>query len=286
MTRYPLLSAVVAFSIFTSSSAFAADRNKYQYNLFNPTPKDEMREMSTDRPDKTESPYTVDAGHYQIESDLVAYTYDKETEDGVETEVNSVSTLPVNIKVGLTNFSDLQLVVDTYSYTKVKTNGEERKVSGFGDLTARFKVNFWGNDNGDTAFAAMPFLKFPTNHEEVGNNAVEGGLIFPLGIALTEEVGLGLMAEFDFNRNDEDNGYHTNYIGSATVGYPITGDLGGYLEVFTDFSDEEDAEELVTGDVGFTYGLNEDVQVDWGVNIGLSDAADDIAGFLGLSIRI
>jgi hypothetical protein len=34
-----------------------------------------LREMSTDRPDKTESPYTVDAGHFQFEADLVSFGY-------------------------------------------------------------------------------------------------------------------------------------------------------------------------------------------------------------------
>lgn len=29
--------------------------------------------MSTDRPDKTESLYTVDAGHFQFEADLVSF---------------------------------------------------------------------------------------------------------------------------------------------------------------------------------------------------------------------
>ena len=47
--------------------------DKAKYHLLNPTPREQMREMSTDRPDKTESPYTVDAGHFQIESDLFAY---------------------------------------------------------------------------------------------------------------------------------------------------------------------------------------------------------------------
>ena len=43
---------------FTSKSA---------YTLFSPTPRDMMRELAADRPDTTESPFTVDAGHYQFE---------------------------------------------------------------------------------------------------------------------------------------------------------------------------------------------------------------------------
>ena len=43
--------------------------DKSIYTLFHPTPREWMREMSTDRPDQTESPNTVDAGHFQVELD-------------------------------------------------------------------------------------------------------------------------------------------------------------------------------------------------------------------------
>ena len=44
------------------------DRNSY--NLFCPVPEALLRELSPDRPDKTESPYTVDAGHFQLGMDF------------------------------------------------------------------------------------------------------------------------------------------------------------------------------------------------------------------------
>ena len=40
--------------------------DKSQYNLFNPTPVDLRRAYNTDRPSKTDSPFTVDAGVFQI----------------------------------------------------------------------------------------------------------------------------------------------------------------------------------------------------------------------------
>jgi hypothetical protein len=38
--------------------------NKSRYNLFNPTPEKLLRELASDRPDQTEGPTTVDAGHW------------------------------------------------------------------------------------------------------------------------------------------------------------------------------------------------------------------------------
>ncbi len=38
-------------------------------------------------------------------------------------------------------------------------------------------------------------------------------------------------------------------------------------------------------DVGFTYGITDDIQLDAGVNIGVTDSAEDVNPFVGLSWR-
>ncbi len=69
-----------------------------------------MRELSPDRPDKTESPYTLDAGHFMLEMDFANYTHDQS--DGTTTKAWNVA--PFNIKAGLFNHVDLQFVFDDY----------------------------------------------------------------------------------------------------------------------------------------------------------------------------
>src|SRR6185295_420185 len=54
----------------------ASRPEKEGYTLFNPTPESLLRGLNTDRPDVTESPFTVDAGHFQTELSFVEYTYD------------------------------------------------------------------------------------------------------------------------------------------------------------------------------------------------------------------
>ena len=91
-----------------------------------------MREMSTDRPDKTESPYTVDAGHFQVEMDVLAYSYDRNNGLPGDTRVESLSIAPMNLKVGLCNRADFQVFVETYNSvrTHVRATGQvERSVS-------------------------------------------------------------------------------------------------------------------------------------------------------------
>ncbi len=131
----------------------------------------------------------------------------------------------------------------------------------------------------------MPFIKFPTNKDNLGNDDTEGGIIVPLAVALPGEWNMGLMAEVDFNKNEADDNYHPEYIHSITFGHAIVGNLNGYVEFFSNASTEQDARWVATVDTRLTYALTKDIQLDMGVNIGVTAAADDLNPFLGLSMR-
>jgi hypothetical protein len=281
------LSPLASVLLVTAESA-ATDRiDTSGYHLFNPVPEDQLREMSTDRPDKTESPHTVDAGHVQVESDLVSYTRDDDESGGGDTRVESWAAAHINFKIGLLNNVDIQTIIESYNHitTEDRVADTETTQSGFGDLTSRVKINLWGNDGGAIAVALMPFVKFPTSQDDIGNDSVEGGLILPIGGALPAGFDVGGMTEVDFNRDERGDGHHTEFVNTIEVGHDLVGALGGYVEFFSAVSTESDAEWIGTVDVGFTYGFTENVQLDAGVNIGVTDAADDYNPFLGLSIR-
>ncbi len=273
------------FAVLPLAAAFAADKSGY--HLFKPTPRDQMREMSTDRPDKTESPYTVDAGHFQIEMDVLNYSHDRHNPERQNIRVESVSIAPINLKAGLRNNVDLQLVVEPYTSVRIKdheTPGRARH-QGFGDVTPRLKVNLWGNDGGPTALALMPYVKLPTNQDGIGNNSVEGGVILPLAVELPCGFGMGLMTQFDFIRDESGGGHHPEFINTITFSHDLVGDLGGYVEFFSLVSSESGSPWVGTFDMGLTYGLTEDIQLDAGINVGVTRSAEDLNPFLGVSWR-
>jgi hypothetical protein len=276
-----LLAAAAAAA--AASPALAQTPDKSGYSLVNPTPRQALRELSTDRPDKTESPYTVDAGHVQVELDFANHTRDQDRRNRVET----LTILPVNLKLGLTNSTDLQLLIDPYVRQTVTDRAARtgERISGFGDVTLRLKQNLWGNDGGRTALALMPFVKLPTSSNGIGNDAVEFGLIVPLAIEVSERVGIGLMTELDMLKESDGKGYAPTFINSATISFGLTERLGLYTELFTERSAERGANWIVTGDAGLTYALTDDLQLDGGVNLGITDAADDLQLFVGISRR-
>jgi hypothetical protein len=267
------------------AQADPATSDKSGYHLFNPTPRDQMRELSTDRPDLTESPYTVDAGHFQVEMDLVSFTRDRHNPERSDTTVESWTFGNVNLKAGLANNLDLQFIAPVHVTMRTSEGGSVVRNTGFGDITLRLKANLWGNDRGATAFGIMPFVKLPTNQDDLGNSAFEGGVILPLAVALPGGWSMGVMAEFDFLEDAIGSGYHTDFIQTITFGHDIVGNLGGYVEFASAITNDDESDWIATVDFGLTYAVTEDIQLDAGVNLGVTRAADDVNPFLGLSWR-
>ena len=257
--------------------------DKSAYNLFNPTPLELMRELTPDRPDKTESPCTVDAGHFQLELDFANYTEDNA--DGVRTETWNVA--PVNLKVGVLNNVDVQFILDDYLHTRTVDHaaGTTTTQSGFGDFTTRVKINLWGNDGGPTAFGVMPFVKFPTNTDHLGNDAVEGGVIFPLAVKLPGNWDMGMETAATVLQNSGNSREHAEFINSVTFDHAIIGKLSGYCEFFSSVSTERGASWVGTVDVGLEYLVTKDVQLDCGCNVGVTHAADNVNPFAGITVR-
>lgn len=259
---------------------------KSQYSIFKPTPEALMREMSTDRPDKTESAYSVDAGHFQIEMDIASYSHDRHNADRDGKVVRTWAVAPMNLKLGLLNNVDLQLTLSTYNHERTSEPGASvLRKRGFGDVTTRLKWNLWGNDGGTTALALMPYLKFPTNQDNLGNTAVEGGLIIPLAVELPAGWSMGVMTQFDIKRDESASSRHPEFVNTITFGHDIVGNLGGYMEFYSNVSTESGSKWVGTVDLGLTYAISKNIQLDAGINIGVTRSADDLNPFIGLSWR-
>lgn len=257
------------------------EEDKSEYNLFNPVPRESMRPLSADRPDATESPITVDAGHFQVE--LSFFDYAENDIDGGDFE--AWTALDANIKIGLLHNVDLQFVFGLYSEETLDPDlGPGSTIDGFGDLQIRTKINLWGNDGGETAFGIMPFIKIPTD-TDLSNGKVEGGFIAMLGWDAGESWGLGFQAEADFVYDDADDSYDTEFLHTTVLGFDIAGPLGGYLEYVGVFSSDPGSAYRAILSGGVTYEVNENLLFDLGTQFGLTDSANDFQIFSGFTMR-
>jgi hypothetical protein len=284
MKKTTLHQILILGLVFTLSSGrvFSESNDKNQYTLFNPTPRDQMREMLTDRPDTTESPVTVDAGHFQFEGNFLSGSYNKDnsiTDQGFGVMVS-------NVKFGLLNNIDIQFVFTPYEYASSKFQGEKTSSEGWSDDTQiRLKINLWGNEGEDTALALMPYITAPTGNNGLSNDHVEGGLIIPYAVALPNDFSLGLMAEADVVYLDETDSYQVDFLHTATVGHDIVGNLAGYIEYIGVSSDSLQGIYQSRASGGLTYAVSDDWILDMGGTLGLSKETDDVTYFIGTSFR-
>ena len=270
---------ILATSFLTSFASGQSNTEKDKYNLFNPVPKDKMKDMETDRPDATESAYTVEAGHFQVESDLFKQVRNKNAEF---LNIQNVFNL-ANFKLGLTERMDVQLIVPTYVTNKTRelsTNNVIDKTAGFDDITVRLKYNVWGNAGGKTAFAVLPFLSFPTS--SFSDNGIQGGIIFPFALELKEGLNAGTQAGVEFMKEDN-NRYYTNFLYSGTLGKSLFKKTNAFAEMFISYSSyTKNTDVYING--GLIYTISQNVNIDAGFNYGVNKGADR-AFFTGLSLR-
>lgn len=243
------------------------------------------RPLTTDRPDATESPFTVEPGRVQLEISAAEYTRDKNNPARDHTRTETWSVAPLNVRIGLTASTELQLVYEPHIIERVKDRalGTATTERGGGDLTLRYKLNLAGNDTeGAPAWGLMPYVKLPTADDALGNGNIEGGVIVPFATDLSDGWGFGAMTELAVVRNEADTGHRAAWLNTATLARDLTERVGVFFEATALVGEGKPA---VTFNTGCTVGLTDDLQLDAGVNAGLTRAADDLTVFAGLAWR-
>lgn len=271
--------------IFLARTNFIMRINLLLFAFFPPFPGilpavEPAREMSTDRPDTTESGYTVPAGMFQVEMSFFDHSRDADAIQGTSSDTWLYGQ--VNFKAGLTRNTDLQVIVNSHAVAGESERGDATTTTGFGDITVRLKRNLFGNDSGPAALALMPYITVPT-HTKVSDKAWTGGLIMPLSITLSDRLCLGLMAEADVVHDTGTNGHDIEWLHSATLGIGLTEKLGMYVELVGIAG--QDTAYIGIFDAGLTFAATDTLIFDAGVRIGMNRPAPDLGVFSGVSFR-
>jgi hypothetical protein len=257
------------------------DLDKSDYSLFDPTPDDQMRSFSTDRPPKANTPYTVDAGHFQYETDIAVFGYGNT--DGIRT--SDWTIVDPTLKLGLTNAIDAELQITPYESLATKSAAGRASISGIGDTIGRLKINVLGDDQGAVSMAVLPYVKFPTARSGLGNGKVEGGIILPVSFNVPGGFTIIVMPEGDFLKDDVGNAYHATLDFLVNVSHPLDKRWTIYTEIFTSQYFESRDSPVYTLDEALTYALTPNLQLDFGGNFGLNNVTPRTQLYAGLSQR-
>ena len=285
-----LLSLMVALVLLTAGAARADDApappppDKSGFTLFNPTPTDDLRSLCTDRPTKSTGPCTVDAGHWQVESDI--YNWTQQSLGGVTTTTELFTN--TTLKLGVTNTLDVEVNIAPYERITTRSGGVTTTAEGVGDLYLRAKWAPIGDDGGSFAFALVPYVKVPTASHSIGNGEVEGGVVAPIQFTLSNNLQVLFDPEIDVLADASGSGYHANTISLVSLTYPVSKTVNVSAELWGDANfDPSGTVSQASFDLGAAWipAKQPDLQFDGGVNLGLNKATPGVQAYVGISHR-
>lgn len=174
----------------------------------------------------TEWPETVKPGKVLVEMDALSLFFDREA----GAKYTALAVASTFVTTGLTPTLDVQVGADVYVTQKFDDGGFRERRSGIGDVYFRTKWNFHRTEDGTSMAALLPYVIVPTTHGWTGSKKLQGGVIVPWCSHLPGGTTLNAMAQLDFLRNDDDDGYDSNWYSSLAVSRPLTQRIGLYGE--------------------------------------------------------
>ena len=286
-TVFAILTVLLGGQTVGGQEDVAPAPDKSRYTIFHPTPMKEWRAFNADRPTRADSPFTVDAGAFMLETDFVNFTQDQHNLDHARVTVRTLTAGQTNVKIGLTNWLDVEIF--TPGYVQVHTSGADagpsQTVRGVSDTTVRFKFNFIGNDGGKFALGLIAGVKIPTNSAQLGNRAYEPGIGVPFNYNLPAGFSLFGGTAINVIKLDDRSGRRVLWNNTLGVTRTIVGNLSGYLESYAGFSSVRGYPWIGTANVGLVYLVTPNFAVDVSTFFGLTRSADDLNLFTGFAWR-
>ena len=228
----------------------------------------EIESIQTDRPDLTESAFTVPAGYFQLEAGLL------------RTVINSTTQLNLHptllFKYGMSSSFEFRLITDLASFQN--TGANEIVIL---PIAVGVKIAISEEKGLIPKTAFIGHLKIPTGGEsELASTYFAPSFRFAMQHTLSEKISLG------YNLGTEWSGITAEpiFIYTITSAISLTPSWGAYLELFGYAPQFNRAEHSVDG--GFTYLLNNNCLADISFGLGLTSNAPDYFISAGFSFRL
>lgn len=216
-------------------------------------------QMVTDRPDQTESSAVVGKGVLQVET---GFTYETTDLDNGDRAVGIA--LPNALwRLGISDRFELRVVTQPEVSNYEAVGFGTQRDFGLADLELGFKVNLLEPKKGNTEIGFLAHLVVPTGTDGISNEVP--GVISKLAVTHTfgESHSVGYNLGYDYV-----NEVHQLFY-SLAWGVGLSEKVGVYLEVYGTYNE---ADRLgVNFDTGFTYLINQNVQLDYSFGLGLAE---------------
>jgi curved DNA-binding protein CbpA len=239
----------------------------------------------------TDDAGTVDVGKAEIELNGSS-PYDKETTAGVTTKSNE-SDAEIKISTGLYKNLGISLTIPYTIRGQVKENDQlVRKAEGFGDMTLEIKYAF--AEMAGIRYAIKPSIIIPTGKSSAGLS--EEQWQFGTTLIATKEFDDGTYA-LHANAGYEHHNYSNDDIRNTTRSDLWSGSIAGEAKLMKDLTAVVDLGLATTADkstnrisayalTGARYEINDHLEINAGVKLGLTKPEVDITVLYGMVIKI
>ncbi|HYV91476.1 MAG TPA: transporter [Chitinophagales bacterium] len=223
--------------------------------------------IQTDRPDQTETPFTVPKNHFQVENG-----FSVEQTDNITKSFTEPSTL---FKYGLNDHFEVGLITE---FTTIKSN---LTIFGLSPVTVRFKEKITDEKGVLPTTSFIGYLTIP--HFATDNLKVTyfaPAFRFTMQHTLSEKISIG------YNLGAERDGESAEpaFIYTLTTGYSISDKVGAYAEIYGFVPQSSKADHRF--DCGLNYLLRTNILLDISGGTGLTHNAPDYYLALGFSFRL
>jgi len=223
----------------------------------------------TDRPDFTESTDIVPKGKYQAE---FGYTFNK-----VE-KTESPSFGELLVRIPLHQKVEFRLGFNSF----VLLNEQANNQSGIQDATLGLKVNIVEREKLNLAVIGATLI--PSGSNEFGEKEVQPIIILAAAVPINEKFTLASNGSISSAYSEQDRFIQGAF--SISSGFSLTPKMGIFFEYFGFFQDSKQGPNVNFINGGATYLINNDLQIDMRVGLGLNGINPEYFVGVGTGIRI
>ncbi len=243
-----------------------------------------LRDFCAERPGKATPACVVDKGHVLAEIDL--FDVARSSDGGVTSRTTLVFS--PHLRLGLTDRIEAGITLAPFTETRTSGDPSARPVvRGTGDTVIDLKFSLRNPDGSAPSVALMPFVTVPTAQHGLGAGGFQGGVIAPVALALPSGFSLGLDPEIDLNR-DGAGSVRPAYVIAAALGHALAPGLSGGVELWANWSHAPQGwqrEASADASLAWIPRTHPNLQLDAGVNLGLTHETPGVQGYIGISHR-
>lgn len=246
-------------------------------NAQDETEKKEVGTISTDRPDQTEASNLVPKNFLQVETGAF---YESLEVNNLKNKATTFNT--TLLRYGLLDNLELRVGFDfTEIHSEFVGIKLDDKLSGFSPLLLGVKIGVTEEIGLLPEIAFIGHIKLPllASHDfKTKSTGADFRFLFEHTLSEKSSLGYNLGMAWDGDITT------AIYIYTLAYGYSFTDKIGGFVEIYGDVYEDSNFDHL--WDAGFTYLLNDNIQLDISGGTGITKNTQDLFLSAGISFRI